>query len=149
MGAPISGGGGGGRLGRNRVCTADLCPQEASSDQRGTGAEAFRRSQQARRDWRPCSAAPNQLRILIRSTLLALNQANLTGNYTVLRDLGAPGFQQANSPARLGRNIGGLTKRGLDLDPIVVIEPKLLQPASINNIGHLRLRDSFRHGLNK
>ena len=30
--------------------------------------------------------------ILIRTTLLALDQANKTGNYTVLRDLGAPGF---------------------------------------------------------
>ena len=30
------------------------------------------------------------LLILIRATLIALNQANVTGNYTVLRDLGAP-----------------------------------------------------------
>jgi hypothetical protein len=37
----------------------------------------------------------------IRSALLALDQANKTGNYTVLRELGAPGFQAANTAARL------------------------------------------------
>ena len=36
---------------------------------------------------------------LIRSTLLTLNDANRSGNYTVLRDLAAPGFQARNSAA--------------------------------------------------
>ena len=38
--------------------------------------------------------------ILVRTTLLALDQANKTGNYTVLRDLAAPGFQ-VDTAARL------------------------------------------------
>jgi hypothetical protein len=42
----------------------------------------------------------NGVIILIRSTLLALDHANKTGNYTVLRDLGSPGFQ-TNTDARL------------------------------------------------
>ena len=41
--------------------------------------------------------------ILIRSTLLAANHANLTGNYTVLRELGTPDFQQTNNSARHSR----------------------------------------------
>ena len=49
----------------------------------------------------PAVPAPNTLTILIKNTLAALNHANLTGNYTVLRDLGAPGFSQANTAARL------------------------------------------------
>jgi hypothetical protein len=43
----------------------------------------------------------NGVLILIRSSLLAVDQADKTGNYTVLRDLGAPGFQASNTAARL------------------------------------------------
>ena len=49
---------------------------------------------------RPADIDKNGVLILVRSTLLALDQANKTGNYTVLRDLGAPGFQ-TNTAARL------------------------------------------------
>lgn len=49
--------------------------------------------------------------ILVRATLSALNDANRTGNYTVLRDLGAPGFRQANSAARLGEIFSDLRKK--------------------------------------
>jgi len=38
---------------------------------------------------------------LIRSALMTLNDANRTGNYTVLRDLAAPGFQERNTAANL------------------------------------------------
>ncbi len=38
---------------------------------------------------------------LIRSTLLTLNDADRTGNYTVFRELAAPDFQATNSPADL------------------------------------------------
>ena len=41
---------------------------------------------------KPAQIDRNGVLILIRSALLALDQANKTGNYTVLRDLGAPGF---------------------------------------------------------
>src|SRR5262249_60347137 len=39
---------------------------------------------------RPAPIDRNGVLILIRETLLALDQANKTGNYTVLRDLGSP-----------------------------------------------------------
>jgi len=48
----------------------------------------------------PAPIDRNGVLILIRSALIALDQANKTGNYTVMRDLGAPGFQ-VNSAARL------------------------------------------------
>jgi hypothetical protein len=37
----------------------------------------------------------------IWSHLVALQQANISGNYQVFHQLGAPGFQQANPPKRL------------------------------------------------
>jgi hypothetical protein len=53
---------------------------------------------------KPAQIDRNGVLILIRETLLALDQANKTGNYTVLRDLGSPDFQ-ANSAARLTENL--------------------------------------------
>ena len=41
--------------------------------------------------------------ILVRTALLTLNDAVQTGNFTVLRDKGAPGFGEANSAARLSQ----------------------------------------------
>jgi hypothetical protein len=49
---------------------------------------------------KPAQIDRNGVIILIRSALLALDQANKTGNYSVLRDLGSPQFQ-ANSAAQL------------------------------------------------
>lgn len=86
---------------------------------------------------------PDKLRILIRTTLVALNHANQTGNYTVLRDLGAPGFQSANSAAKLGEIFNALRGRNLDLGPLVVVEPKLVRPAAIADQGMLRITGFF------
>lgn len=83
-----------------------------------------------------------KLAMLIRTSLLALNQANLTGNYSVLRDLGAPAFQQANNPARLGQLFANLRMRQINLDPVLVIEPKIAEPF-INDRGMLRLKGFF------
>ena len=66
-----------------------------------------------------------KLRLLIYTSLIAINQANLTGNYTVLRDLGAPAFRDANTSARLVEIFSGLRRRNIDLSPILLLDPKL------------------------
>lgn len=81
--------------------------------------------------------------ILIRSTLTALDQANKTGNYTVLRDLGSPAFRAANSSARLGQIFAKLRGRNTSIAPIVVLQPKFLSPAKVNQTGQLRLNGFF------
>jgi hypothetical protein len=48
---------------------------------------------------KPTLPDPYKLNLLIRSTILAVNQANQTGNYTVLRALASPRFQKGNSKA--------------------------------------------------
>jgi hypothetical protein len=83
------------------------------------------------------------LLILIRTTLIALNQADLTGNYSVLRDMAAPGFQQANNPAQLATIFADLRSRKIDLNPIAVVEPKLARPAFVNDRGMLRITGFF------
>lgn len=83
------------------------------------------------------------LSILIRRTLLSLNDANLTGNYTVLRDLAAPGFQSANNAAKLAEIFTNLRRLDLDLAPVMYFEPKLVRPPEIAANGMLRLSGSI------
>lgn len=79
------------------------------------------------------------LSVLIRRTLLTLNDANLTGNYTVLRDLAAPGFQSANDAARLAVIFTNLRERKIDLSPIIYFDPKLVRAPQIDANGMLRV----------
>lgn len=81
--------------------------------------------------------------VLIRGAIVALNQANLTGNYSVMRELAAPGFQQANSFADLSAIFADLRGRQIDLGPIAVIDPQLFLPAAIDQQGMLRLTGFF------
>jgi hypothetical protein len=67
----------------------------------------------------------NGLIILVKSTLIALDQANKTGNYSVLRDLAAPGFAAANNPARLAEIFANLRRDKVDLSGVLVLEPQL------------------------
>lgn len=80
---------------------------------------------------------------MIRTTIVALNHANQTGNYSVLRDLGAPGFQAANTPARLAELFADLRNRNFDLAPVLFFDPKLVRPAAVQPNGLLRLSGFF------
>lgn len=62
---------------------------------------------------------------LVRTSLIALHQANLTGNYTVLRDLGTPAFRERNSPTDLGGIFAWLRQLKVDLSASVRIDPKI------------------------
>lgn len=82
-------------------------------------------------------------RILTRSTLAALNHANLTGNYTVLRDLSAPTFAADYSAADLALAFADLRARGIDLAPVAVLDPVFTEPPAIVDGGLFRLRGYF------
>lgn len=84
-----------------------------------------------------------KINLLIRTTILAVNQANQTGNYSVLRELGAPGFQAANTPAQLAESFAKQRKSGFDLSPILFFDPKLVEKPSIDEAGMLRLTGFF------
>jgi hypothetical protein len=87
---------------------------------------------------KPAQIDRNGVIILIRSSLLALDHANKTGNYTVLRDLGAPGFQ-SNSAARLGEIFAKQRADNLDLSGVAVIDPQLslLPQIEANGLMHM------------
>jgi hypothetical protein len=88
---------------------------------------------------------PDDFRInmMIRSTVIAVNQANKTNNYTVLRDLGSPRFKEANSAEDLTKIFESLRKAKFDLSPVLFFTPKLLQPPALAENGMLRLTGYF------
>ncbi len=84
-----------------------------------------------------------QIVILIRSSLLTLNDAIETGNFTVLRDRGAPSFQAANTAARLSDIFQNLGRQGVDLSRIAAIAPKLTEGPAIDASHRLHLAGYF------
>lgn len=99
--------------------------------------------QPAARPSAPKVPQPETLLVLIRTSLVALNQAVHTGNFTVLRDLAAPAFRSANSPAQLGVIFAALRNRNIDLSPAVAVTPKLTEPPQITQEHLLRLVGHF------
>jgi hypothetical protein len=91
---------------------------------------------------KPAQIDRNGVLILIRTTLLALDQANKTGNYTVLRDLGAPDFQ-ANSAAQLAEIFAQQRKDNVDLSGVAVIDPQLTLLPQIEGNGLMRMAGFF------
>jgi hypothetical protein len=91
------------------------------------------------------AAVPDPIVInkLIWSAMAALDQANQTGNYSVLRDLGAPSFQTNNSAATLGGIFQALRASQVDLGYTLVVGPTLQFPPAIVQGGLLRIRGSF------
>jgi hypothetical protein len=114
----------------------------------GVAAEEQRPAQQPP----PAAVAPQQQQLpvsleqalyLIRSTLLSLNDANRTGNYTVLRDLAAPDFQAGNTAADLSQNFTDLRHRHFDLFSVALAAPQLTAPPALDDHGMLRLTGFF------
>ena len=91
---------------------------------------------------KPANIDRNGVLILIRSALLALDQANKTGNYTVLRDIGAPAFQ-VNTAARLAEIFAKQRNDKLDLSGVAVIDPQLSLLPQIESNGMMRMAGFF------
>lgn len=80
---------------------------------------------------------------LARATLLALDDANRTGNYTVLRERAAPGFQALYSAEELARIFSGHRALGLDLAAVATGMPRWLAPPGLDADGLFRLTGAF------
>jgi hypothetical protein len=92
---------------------------------------------------KPFSIDKNSALILIRTTLVAVQQANQTGNYSVLYTMSAPGFQKVNSPERLSQIFGPLRAKNFDLSGVVVLEPQLLVMPEVFSNGVMRMAGFF------
>ena len=77
--------------------------------------------------------------VLIRTTLIAINQGNLTGNYSVVRDLGSVEFRNTTSVEAIANSLKPFRDQGLDLSAVVAITPSLDEPPVIDPTGKLIL----------
>lgn len=80
---------------------------------------------------------------LVWSTLIALDNANRTGNYSVLRDLGGSSFREANDPARLAEIFRDLRQQNLGLGQTVLLVPIYDGPPARDENGRIRIVGNF------
>lgn len=85
---------------------------------------------------------PPQQLYLIRAALGALNDANATGNYSVLRDLAAPSFQAKHSAADLAEIFAVARRKPVDLAPAAYLMPVVTDaarpdPSRLHLTGHV------------
>ena len=85
---------------------------------------------------------PEVMVIMIRSSIIALSQANVTNNYTVLNALGSRNFQANNSPQQLAVTFKSFRDNHIDLSPVTYLNPQLTAQPTITN-GRLRLIGMF------
>jgi hypothetical protein len=91
----------------------------------------------------PPSVTVEQTLYLIRSTLMTLNDADRSGNYSVLRDLAAPDFQARNTAADLAVAFSDLRRRNFDLFAAALLAPQLTAAPAVDPKGILRLTGYF------
>jgi len=103
--------------------------------------------QAAKPETGPQNAAPQLdsvlLLMLVKSVVVAVQHANQTGNYSVLRDLGTPVFRERFDQARLTAIFANMRARGVNLSPAIVLAPTLSKKPEISPQGILNLTGAF------
>ncbi|MDO9367827.1 MAG: hypothetical protein Q7T68_04590 [Sphingopyxis sp.] len=84
-----------------------------------------------------------ELAKLIWSTMTAIDHANQSGNYSVLRDISSPAFQIANDPSRLGQIFASLRENRVDLSNSLLLAPVYNGAPQVGAGNILRVRGSF------
>lgn len=83
---------------------------------------------------------------LVWSTMIAVDHANQSGNYSVLRDMSAPGFQERFDSAALVQIFAPLRASGIDLSNTLLLAPTYssnitpVRPGVIRVVGVFGLR---------
>ena len=80
---------------------------------------------------------------LIKTCILTLNDANLTGNYTILHAKLAKPFRTQFSPDKLKAGFKGFADQQIDLSVVAVKTPVASTPSKIDDRGVLQLRGYF------
>lgn len=91
---------------------------------------------------------PDQLQLakLIWSIMAAVDHANRSGNYSVLRDISSTGFQINNDPAKLAQVFSSIRSSRIDLSsallvpPVYTVAPQLIQEDVFRVQGSFNLR---------
>lgn len=95
----------------------------------------------------PASARPVpsdlELAKLIWSTMAMVDHANRSGNYSVLRDNSATGFQINNDPAALGQIFSQLRATRIDLSNTLLLGPTYTAPPALVQADVFRVQGYF------
>lgn len=94
-------------------------------------------------DVQPGSIDPAVAEILVRDILIAVNQANWTGNYTVLRDLASPNFSIVNDSSKLASIFEPIRAQQLDLRPVLAVPAIFQRNVIIKASNQLQLAGYF------
>lgn len=108
----------------------------------GSAAPAAVQAQQPAPAAQPVPSAI-ELSKMVWSTMLAIDHANRAGNYSVLRDLGSPGFQANNDAAQLASIFASLRAQGVDLSNTLLLAPSYSAAPAMIAPGVLRLQGTF------
>lgn len=89
---------------------------------------------------------PSQLELskMIWSTVAAVDHANRSGNYSVLRDIAASGFQINNNPARLAQVFAGIRNLNVDLGNALLVPPTFTQAPQLVREDVFRVQGLFQ-----
>ncbi len=131
-------------IGRGLLAAALIAAGPAYAGQKGAALNAPRRPAAAVGS-QPRANMPNveQVYVLIRSAVLTLDSAMRAGNFSVLRDEGAPSFQAANTSARLARIFQNLDQQGVDLSSIAITAPAISTLQSMDGGRRLAVEGYF------
>lgn len=89
---------------------------------------------------------PSQLELskMIWSTMAAVDHANRSGNYSVLRDISAQGFQINNNAAQLSEVFKGIREARIDLSNALLIPPTYNQAPQMLREDVFRVQGFFQ-----
>ena len=81
--------------------------------------------------------------VLIKASLLTLNDANVTGNYAVLHAKLAKPFREQFGPDKLKQAFKEFADKKIDFDVVAAKSPIVVKDAQIDERGALQLRGYF------
>lgn len=82
---------------------------------------------------KPGEVSPVVVEALVKYTIIAVDQANSTGNYAVLRALGTPQFQQNTSAAMLAKSFARMRQMKLQMSTVLLVKPSFTKPPVLSN----------------
>ena len=83
------------------------------------------------------------LEVLVKTSLLSFNDANITGNYSVLHDKLSKPFRQEYPPEKLKEAFKEFSEKNIDIELIAALKPTYEPPASIDSEGKLVVKGYF------
>lgn len=97
----------------------------------------------------PAAQAQNKLpterglEALVKSSLLSFNDANVTGNYTVLHAKLSKPFRQQFPPEKLKQTFKEFADKNIDIDLIAALKPSYDPAPVVDDNGKLIVKGSF------